>query len=632
MKKGVFPISRLIILIMTILATGLLAQAKQQRCDEDLKGYYNSKKRSIRIGANIRFTMNTVLAGLAANPTEEDFKWCSDTIVDLLEDEVKAFSEDTRQPVLYWALPQMCMIVGSPDISPGLSKEAKDVIKKVLWDFAYTYDDLSGAQPLPEALRKVYISDNHDLHKKGVYLLAAQYFKNDSDYAKRKYRDGTTAKEHFDAFRDYFLAYYLYRAQRGIDIEFGAAVYSGVHLQPLFAIYDCIEDEKVKAHTGRFIDLFFADVAQETINGVRGGAKMRMYKEPSTYKGSSDKLTFCNYMLTGEPEIAGKDFSFDSIIAGASSYELPELIYELMTGHEKRGTYSYISRRLGQGDHVLYTSHKYEKAPMYIIEYPSAVYRYSWCTPDYVLGWFAVDESEHYMLINSQNQWMGLITGDDIDSRIVFQTTSPEIMKRRVSYRNLMATGDENAMVIRRQLASYGDELLATFVSSDFSLEEDDGSGWIFGRNESTYYAVMPAQRDEGAEFGIDVSGEPKYAIETVEGYEGKFIKYLHPSVMVVFEVAGADDYKDFDAFKADMRDNKMEYVNNFDQFEYYPSRNAAKLTMYLDMRKPEINDKPLNFFPDYTYKSPYIYGEPGETSVKITGLNGEELTLDFDY
>ncbi|MFI4912048.1 MAG: hypothetical protein ACIAQZ_10325 [Sedimentisphaeraceae bacterium JB056] len=589
-------------------------------------------KKSIRIGHNDRLTINTVLAGLAADPSEEDAQWCSEVIADLLEDNVDDFSKSENSHGLYWALPQLSMILASPEISPRLSERAEQILKALLWDFVYTYDDLSRMDNIPEDLLNVYISDNHDVHKKGVFLLAAQIFKNDPDYADRKYTDGTTAERHYQVFVDYFMAYYKYRAQRGIDIEFGSAVYSGVHLQPLFAMYDCIENKQLKEYTRRFIDLFFADVAQETINGIRGGAKVRMYKDPSTYKGENDKLMFCNYMLTGQPETLNKGISFDSIIIAASNYELPDVIYNLITEPEKRGNYSYISRRLGQGDHVLYTEHEYHNAPMYVIEYPSSVYRYSWCSPDYVLGWFAIDESKHYMLINSQNQWMGVVTGESVNSRIVFQTTSPELMARRASYRNLMAIGDKNAMVIRRQLASYGDELLFTFVSNDFSLEEDKESGWIFGHNSKTYYAIKPAVKDEGGENGIDVSEKPKYVIAEKEGYDGKFVKYLNPSVMVVFEVAGVKDYTDFESFKKDMRDNEMQYVNNFDQFEYFPSRDAAKLTMFADMKKPCIDDVPLNFTPNQTYKSPYIYGDYDSNKVTVKDFDGNKLILDFGY
>ena len=218
-------------------------------------------------------------------------------------------------------------------------------MKALLWDFVYTYDDLSRMDNIPEDLLNVYISDNHDVHKKGVFLLAAQIFKNDPDYADRKYTDGTTAERHYQVFVDYFMAYYKYRAQRGIDIEFGSAVYSGVHLQPLFAMYDCIENKQLKEYTRRFIDVFFADVAQETINGIRGGAKVRMYKDPSTYKGENDKLMFCNYMLTGQPKKLNKGISFDSIIIAASNYELPDVIYNLITEPEiKRQLQLYFTQ------------------------------------------------------------------------------------------------------------------------------------------------------------------------------------------------------------------------------------------------------------------------------------------------
>jgi len=337
-------------------------------------------------------------------------------------------------------------------------------------------------------------------------------------------------------------------------------------------------------------------------------------------------------MLAGEPENLPDIMSFDSIIPAVSSYELPDIVLDLMTNPNKRGSYSYISRRLGQGDHILYTEHKYENAPMYVIELPSAIYRYSWCTPDYVLGWFAIDQGKHYMLINTQNQSMGLITSKHIDSRITFQTTAEDVMSRRVSFRDLMAIGDKTAMLIRRQLASYGDEFLMTYISNDFSLEEDNNSGWIFGSNDKVFYALKPAQRDKGEPDGIDVSDNKKYEIATLDGYNGRFIRYLHPSVIVAFEVAQSDEYENFQAFKDDMKSAKMQYVNNFDQFEYYPATDAAKLTMFVDVRNPRIDEKEIDFYPEYTYNSPFISGKDNHDYITITGLDGEKMVIDFDY
>ncbi len=627
----------LVCMILTVVSF-VFADAKQDRSHKALKDYYDANRDSKKIGVDSRWTMNIALAGLALNISEQDNNFCSEKIVQLLENQKTAFTDGKASGVLYWTLPQMCMILASPEISLRISDEAAVAMKYILWDFAYTFDDISRAATLPSGVLKVYNSDNHDVHKKGVFLLSAQIFKNDPAYADRKYTDGTTAKEHYDAFCKHFMEYYRFRAKMGIHIEFGSPVYSGVHLQPLFAIYDCIEDKRLKEYTGKFIDLFFADVAQETINGMRGGAKVRMYKEPFTYNGNEDRLTCCIYVLAGEPEVLPVEISFDSIIIAAGSYKLPDMIVELMTKSEDKGSYSYITRRLGQGDHILYREHKYGNVPLYEVELPSAVYRYSWCTPDYVLGWFAINESKHYMLINSQNQWMGLITGENLNSRISFQTTSPELMARRVSFRNLMAIGDKNAMVIRRQLASYGDELLMTYISNDFSLEEDKGSDWIFGRNTKTFYALRPTQRTDysvgkfDSENGIDVSATSKYVIETKDGYNGRFVKYLHPSVMVVFEVASVDDYADFDAFKADMRDNKMQYINNFDEFEYYPSRDAAKLTMFADLKTPLIGGEKLDFFPKYAYDSPFMRADYDSTTITITALDGKTMTLNFDY
>lgn len=614
-----------IIVVSNIYAAS--TNLNEQTANKSLEGYYNSQKKSIRIPANERLTMNTVLCGLHLNISEEDNLWCSQKIVEMLEAKSTAFSEGKNSHVLYWALPQMCMILATPEINENITPEAREALKEVIWDYVSSHDDISKSQ----SLLNVYVSDNHDTHTKGVFLLASQILKDDANYKNLKYPDNTTLQQHYDAYNDFFIRYFPYRAKNGLTIEFSSSVYTGVYLQPIFVLYSCAEDLRLREYAGKYLDLFFADAAQETLNGIRGGAKVRMYKQPSTYSAENDKHMFCNYMLTGEPEKLPAPLSFDSIVIPVSGYKLPRLVYEMMTKPQERGSYSYVSRRLGQGDHILYSENKYNNAPMYVIENPSAVYRYSWCTPEYILGWFAVDESKHYMLINSQNQWMGLTTSQHLDSRVVFQTTAKDVMSRSVSYRDLMAVGDKKAVLIRRQLASYGDEFLMTYVSDDFSLEQDTDTGWIFGRNDKAFYALKPAVRDQSQSGGIDVSDNAKYEIVKLDNYDGRFIRYFHPSVIVAFETALSSEYDNFDAFKADIKSTKMQYINNFDEFEYYPSRKAAKLTMFVDMRVPKIDGKPINFEANLIYNSPYIQYHQGAKDIKIKGLNGEKMTINFD-
>ena len=110
-----------LILFSFIFTVSTFGETKQQRCHKELKGYYGSMKKSIRIGHNDRLTINTVLAGLAADPSEEDAQWCSKVIADLLEDNVDDFSKSENSHGLYWALPQLSMILASPEIITPVS-------------------------------------------------------------------------------------------------------------------------------------------------------------------------------------------------------------------------------------------------------------------------------------------------------------------------------------------------------------------------------------------------------------------------------------------------------------------------------------------------------------------------------
>ena len=87
-----------------------------------------------------------------------------------------------------------------------------------------------------------------------------------------------------------------------------------------------------------------------------------------------------------------------------------------------------------------------------------------------------------------------------------------------------------------------------------------------------------------------------------------------------------------FESFKQDLRDNKLEYSNNMDQLDYHASRDAGSLTMYVDMKRPKINDEILNLPLSKTYDSPFLQADYGSSQVTIIGTDGKKMTLDFDY
>jgi hypothetical protein len=346
------------------------------------------------------------------------------------------------------------------------------------------------------------------------------------------------------------------------------------------------------------LDALFADAALESIRGVRGGAKARSQKNATSYLAESDTHFNHVFLLTGLPaELGGPsplDYakSLDSFAmpASVSDYRLPDKVMGWYTDPESRGTLTVNSRRLSQGTHELYP---YGDAlwPDYIAEPDPAFLRTSYVTPHYVLGWFTVDESQTYMLVNAQNQWMGVITDADADSRVVIEMTPRPYGK---GYRELQAVGAGPAMLLRRQLASDPDALMRVFISPDFEVEQRDG--WVFARsgNGQTYVGL------HGISPGVEFSWKTEPAI----GVRGRYLVASHRDTWLAVEVADSTEFSNYGEFQQALVDRKPALSNNADVVSYDPSRELPELTLFRYAQSPQVAGQPVDLKLPYALKS----------------------------
>ena len=187
-----------------------------------------------------------------------------------------------------------------------------------------------------------------------------------------------------------------------------------------FTIMQCTDSDTLRQQVSKYLDLYFTDVAIETLNGIRGGAKVRSYKDTSSYYFISDKLSYYNWLFSGLPDhntFTSGNSPFDLIPACITDYRLPMISLNLFTDTDERGDFEYTSSRPGRGSWV----HPEGGELWYTVEFPSAIKRYTYVTPKFTLGTFTLDESIGYTQITNQNHWMGIIGSDDYSSRVYVQ-------------------------------------------------------------------------------------------------------------------------------------------------------------------------------------------------------------------
>ena len=528
---------------------------------------------------------------------------------ELLEDVYDNWSPATEENGLYWMLPHLSRILAGSDLNIFLTPEAKISIKNVLYSYVSEKSKIEYASVDASEIWITLGSDNHDMIRKQVFFSASQAFKNNPEWADTVFADGKTATEHYEAWSVYFENYFRERAKKGINIEVGSPVYAGVYLESIFIIRDLAEDDTLKFRAEQFLNLYFADQAQVSLNGVRGGAKSRCQKGASSYNYSQDKGSYYAWMLKGKPNYDNGNVPFDTVPALNSDFRPSNVVLNLYD-QDTRGSYEYIASRPGRGFHEIAD----DGIPHYNVVFPSYIRWYSWCTPKYVLGTLMVDEQEDYTLISTQNRWWGLISSDNPFSRVYFSPITTDN-----TYNDYAAVQYKGAMLIRRHdkaNKSYGFRM---YVSSTFTRSTE--SQWLFGvnSNNSVYFGVYAVSGDL---WGM------RYTTVDASPAPGVWIEFNNPDTIVVFQSALASDFVSFTAFKDALKARTKGFAGN--RYDYNAIDDGTTISLYTDTTLPEINGQTIQINPDYTYSSPYLNSDYDSGVVVISDQEDNTLTLDF--
>ena len=193
---------------------------------------------------------------------------------------------------LYWQQTALIKLMLDPKLANRLTSENQNAIRKLIANFfrgfsdEYMVDGLGLSDPSHAA--EIQGSDNHDIIRRGFFLLGGQILAADPFWSKYAFPGGYTAITITKQFAQSIVVALGRRAATGLLAEIGSPTYAGVYLQTLFVMSDHASDPTVRRSVSRYLDLIFADAAQETLGGVRGGARSRAYKTPAAYDARED--------------------------------------------------------------------------------------------------------------------------------------------------------------------------------------------------------------------------------------------------------------------------------------------------------------------------------------------------------
>jgi hypothetical protein len=505
---------------------------------------------------------------------------------------------------------------------PGrMGKAAEDAIAKATWDLASK--NCKKKMVDPDHIWWVPGTENLAARKWASYWGAAQILAEHPDYRDRQYADGTPVQEMARAFDDHYKLFAREWASKGLMVEVNSA-YNDWALNAWYNVADFARDPLTRQRMKMYLDVWWADWAIEQIDGVRGGSRHRCYPGVNSQAGTGAGGDAVWYLFgMGEPSL---NMNSDDFGAATTFYRPAPIIYEWLSASQ-RGTYAYVSRRPGIG------TTKYEgkaKATKPADAYDANVLmpeggnllRYTFCTPDYVIGTSMVPALplDAWTNISSQNRWEGVIFAGNRTARIFVQ---PEAADGKHYYNASWSVQNKGVMIVQRLRTAQ--KAKGQRIWFDASLNREERDGWIFADAPQAYAAVRIVNGDNRWESDSSRQRPGK----KVDHEMGQWLKCVDDFSPIIIEVARKSDFPDFREFQESILANPLRWQNQ--TLDYRSNFHQTALTFYADYSKPPLVDGvPVNYAPKKAYDSPYIQGDFG--SGVVTLWNGEQKqVLDFN-
>ncbi len=491
-----------------------------------------------------------------------------------------------------------------------LSPQAEQKLVDVMWFWLEGNSMVANAELEQSKSWYIWESENHDAMNKSSCWSAAMILSRLPQFADRKLNDGKTVTEHFIAWNDFFKYYLRERAVKGGLIEASSHTYSKYTLQGWYNFYDFAEDPVLKQRAEYALDLWWASWALEQIDGRNTGAKSRVYHEGIQLSRDGAYAMCWYYLGIGSPKSKHPGF----MCLATSDYRLPDVVYDIASDIESRGTYEFYTRRIGRNigavgktddGHLLYK----------IDPDRGALMKYTFVTPGFVMGSFLQErldgKTDFWAWISDQNRWIGAAFEGGAEA-IIVPVCEALGAGGRTNYSQHISVQKNGTMIARKVFdgsRSVGD--MRVYFGNDMDVKQIN-DGLIVASAKGGYAAVKP------------VWG-------TLNKVDKNWYKLSDSKSPVIIEAACTADYESLAAFsrKAGAAKPRVDKENDFVEYKSMDGKNT--LVFYLDVNKlPRINGEQVDIYPEYTYKSPYLNSKWGDGIIVIEKSDRKKV-LDFN-
>ncbi|MDC0934913.1 hypothetical protein OAS39_01410 [Pirellulales bacterium] len=419
-------------------------------------------------------------------------------------------------------------------------------------------------------------------------------------------------------------------------------------------IYDYCDDPALKRRAGMFLDLVWAQWAQEQLATRRGGAKTRCRR----FSGHDDAMVHGCRLLLGGPTRA-TDAWYGQLV---SEYRLPAIVWELALDNRRRGVYAYRSRRIGE-ENPDYWPRPPGTERTLLCDTESRLLRESWITPEAIMGCQMDHPGALHSHLSLSNRWCGVIFANSADAMV-----APSALKqanddwavdangvfRAAQHRNVMIVQQARRFNQRNPdwFPAYPRSNLpwgVIFESTDETVEKD---GWIFARQGKAYVAVRPLRvtYTYGSDWNEQTTEQELLSIPDPDSYQWNAdhtIAVLHDQHSpVIFELGREDEFGSFGSFQDRIRANEIRLkkvvVPGWFTLVYQGcDPDAAEITFSAaNSQIPQLSPRQgqrayLDYSPRLLLNSPYLHSAYNSGVVRISSgenrvdLNFSEVAVD---
>jgi hypothetical protein len=565
---------------------------------------------------------------------------------------------------------------------PGrLTAVVEKTILELLWERTQFKNDIHVAR---QSTWNLTGSENHDINAKIGNVLASQIFMHEPDFSERALPDRGTgpgygywfhkttaagrfhgpeglaprqppgnlkARDHYQAWVKFMTEYIRERARRGFFVEKASPTYMRYTVSFLQDLYDYCEDAELKKLTGMFLDLVWAEWAQDQIAGARGGAKTRDHGPLTDFRQDA-MYQMATFLFGGPARFSAPLSSF-----WLTSYRPPAIVWNLVLNREALGTFAYISRTPGEEPPVQPRPPGMERTLM--TDTDSRLLRYSWVTPDYILG----TQMDHPLALHShlsaiaRAQGMTFATAPDA---MVFprDITIAADGKWQVGREALYRSVQQGPVMITQQARwfaavnpewfpsqNHDSRPFGVYFSPSLKHVEEE-AGWVFVEEGDAYLAVRVAKGEyvfsvdeQTTNFAwLELQGsadetEPFAAHAYTWNKERTLLKCDDRHSPIIFEAGRRADYPKLADFKRHILGNEIKLTKMVGPGWYILSYTSGGKTFTFNAGNheiPRINGQPLDYSPASTFLSPFISSDYRSGVVTITDRH-RKLTLDFN-